>query len=503
MARGTDRDRFGISSRGGGKAGMAEALTPDICVVGGGPGGIAAALAAAAEGVPVVLVERAGMGGSDLASGTIPSKALVAAAGIYEALRLGPVFGVTAAPLQVNLGKVREHIEAVTGEVSAGVSAGRLTALGVTVIAGEARFRDRRTLSAGERLVRPRRVILAVGSQPSIPAVPGLDTVEYMTPADGGFDLSRKPAHLIILGADRHALELAQAHNRLGIDTTVVAEGPALADDDPELAALVVDRLRAEGIRVRLNVRITSVARRKGGIRFLVTGTDERDANAAGGEIAVDGSHLLVVAGRRPNVDDLGLAAAGIQYDGSGIAVDRQLRTTNRRVYAIGDAVAGPASAGRAEYQAGRAVNSILYRWPFPDDPGAVPAVAFTDPGLASVGLSEGEARRRHGDVRTLRFPFVENDRALIERLPAGAIKVVADRRGRILGAAIVGRDAAELIVPWSLAVANRLPLSAMAALVTPHPTRSGIARRVAALPEAGLTPGWRRRIIELLRKFG
>lgn len=483
---------------------MAEALTPDICVVGGGPGGIAAALAAAAEGVPVVLIERAGMGGSDLASGTIPSKALVAAAGIYEAHRLGPVFGVTAAPLQVNLGKVREHIEAVTGEVSARVSGERLTAFGVTVIAGAGRFTDRRTLKAGERIVRPRRVILAVGSQPAIPAIPGLDTVDYMTPADGGFDLSRRPAHLIVLGAGRHALELAQAHNRLGIDTTVVAEGPALPDDDPELAALVVDRLRAEGIRVRMNVRIASVARRKGGIRLLVAGTDERDAHAAGGdEIAVDGSHLLIVAGRRPNVDDLGLGAAGIQHDGSGIAVDRRLRTTNRRVYAIGDAVAGPASAARAEYQAGRVVKSILYRWPFPDDPGAVPAVAFTDPGLASVGLSESEARRRHGDIRTLRFPFVENDRALIERLPAGAIKVVADRRGRILGAAIVGRDAAELIVPWSLAVANRLPLSAMAALVTPHPTRSGIARRVAALPEAGLTPGWQRRIIELLRKFG
>jgi pyruvate/2-oxoglutarate dehydrogenase complex dihydrolipoamide dehydrogenase (E3) component/signal transduction histidine kinase len=441
MARGTDRDRFGIFSRGGGKAGMAEALTPDICVVGGGPGGIAAALAAAAEGVPVVLVERAGMGGSDLASGTIPSKALVAAAGIYEALRLGPVFGVTAAPLQVNLGKVREHIEAVTGEVSAGVSAERLTALGVTAIAGEARFRDRRTLSAGERLVRPRRVILAVGSQPSIPAVPGLDTVEYMTPADGGFDLSRRPAHLIILGADRHALELAQAHNRLGIDTTVVAEGPALADDDPELAALVVDRLRAEGIRVRLNLRIVSVARRKGGIRFLVVGADERDADAAAGEIAVDGSHLLVVAGRRPNVDDLGLGAAGIQYDGSGIAVDRQLRTTNRRVYAIGDAVAGPASAARAEYQAGRVVNSILYRWPFPDDPGAVPAVVFTDPGLASVGLSEergpATARRRPHAPLSVRRERSRPDRAATGRRdqgrggPAGPHPRRGDRRAR------------------------------------------------------------------------
>jgi pyruvate/2-oxoglutarate dehydrogenase complex dihydrolipoamide dehydrogenase (E3) component len=148
-------------------------------------------------------------------------------------------------------------------------------------------------------------------------------------------------------------------------------------------------------------------------------------------------------------------------------------------------------------------VNSILFRWPSPDDPAAVPAVAFTDPALASVGLSESEARRRHGRVRTLRFPFVENDRAEIERLPAGTIKVVATPRGRILGAAIVGRDAGELIAPWSLAIANRLPLSAMAALVAPSPTRSELSRRVAATSGAGLTPPWRRRIIELLRKFG
>ena len=475
---------------------MAEELTPDICVIGGGPGGIAAALAATAEGAPVVLVERGTAGGANLAYGSIPSKSLIAAASIYDALRAGPAFGVTGAPLQVNLGKVRDHIEAVQAAISPRVSAERLTALGVKVIAGKAWFTDRRTVAGGDYVIRARRFVLAVGAIPAIPQIPGLDTVEYTTVADA-FDLSRKPAHLLVLGAGRHALELAQAHNRLGIDATVVDEAPALPDDDPELAAIVVDRLRAEGVRVRAGVKILSVARRRGGIRFTV-------ADPAEGETAVDGSHLLVAAGRSPDVEGLGLAAAGIAHDKTGIVVDRRLRTTNRRVYAVGDAVAGPSLVARAEFQAARVVKSILFRRPQADDPRAVPSVTFTDPALASVGLSESEARARYKDVRTPRFPFVDNDLAEIEHVPAGMIKVVAASGGRILGAAIVGRDAGELIALWSLAIANRLPLSAMAALVAPYPTRSEIGRRVAAdLPDAGLTPPLRRRIIELLRRLG
>ena len=340
-----------------------------------------------------------------------------------------------------------------------------------------------------------------------MPAVPediaGLDGVDYMTVA-AAFDLGRKPAHLLVLGAGREGLELAQAYNRLGIDATVIDRGPALPDDDPELAAIVVDRLRAEGIRVRAGVEIVSVGRRRGGIRFTVS-------DPQGGEAAIDGSHLVVAAGRKPNVDDLDLAAAGIRHDASGIAVDRNLRTANRRVYALGDAVAGPAHAARARHQAAEVVRSILFRLPLRDGPGATPYVCFTDPAIASVGLGEAAARQRHGaGVRILRFPFIENDRAQIERQPAGMIKAIVDRRGRILGAAIVGRDAGEMIALWSLALSSRLTIADMAAFPAPWPTRAEISRRVAAAfaaaepgGSAGLTPTWRRRIIALLNKFG
>ena len=480
---------------------MAAELTPDICVIGGGPGGIAAALAAAGEGVSVVLVEKNRTGGNNLTSGTVPSKALLAAASIYETLRAAPGFGVTGAPLQVNLGKVRDHIVEATEAIARNVSTERLTAQGVKVIAGAARFANPELVVVDTTTIRARNIVLAVGSVPAVPGFPGLDAVESLTLAQG-FDLSRKPAHLLVLGANRYALEFAQACSRLGIDATVIDEALALPDDDPELAAIVVDRLRAEGTRVRAGVRVQTIARRRGGIRIALNDPNE-------GVINVDGSHLLVATGRMPDVEGLGLAAAGISHDLTGIIVDAGLRTSNRRVYAIGDAVAGPALAVRAEQQGAAVVNAILHGKRVRDDPAMIPAVAYTDPALASVGLIEDVARKRHRDIRILRFPFIENDRAHIERQPDGMIKVVTTMRRRILGASIVGRDAAELIAPWSLAVANRLGVGAMRAFLPPYPTRSAISHRVLeAFDENGptgrhLTPQWPGRIIDFFRKFG
>lgn len=474
---------------------MAEMLTPDICVVGGGPAGIALATRAALNAVPVVLVEKARTGGANLASGAIPSKALIVAADQYELLRRGPALGVTGAPLQVNFGKVSDHICSVGEAVAPHVSAERLAALGVRVIGAAARFLDRRTVIAGEFTIIARRFVLATGAIPSLPDIPGLADIDYMTP-ENAFDLTRKPGHLLVLGANSHALELAQAFNRLGVDTTVIDTLPALPDEDPELSGIVLDRLRAEGIRIRDRATIAGVARRRGGVRMTIIEAEE--------EVAVDGSHLLVAAGRAPNVANLGLEVAGIARDPDGVTVDRLLRTTNRRVYAIGDVIAGPPSASRGEYQAERVLHSILYRLPRRDRLSDVPVVTFTDPGLARIGLNEADARRREPKLRVLRFPFIDNDRAQAERMPTGIIKVLTNRRGDILGAAIVGHEAGEQIALWSLAVANGLDIDAMAGFMPPYPSRAEISRRVAeTFRGPGLTPHWRRRIIEFLRKFG
>lgn len=474
---------------------MAETLTPDICVVGGGPAGIALALRAAQEMVPLVLIEKDRLGGASLAYGSAPSKALIAAADQHDLLRRGPAFGVTGAPLQVNFAKVGDHIRSVGKALAPHVSRERLAALGVRVVSAPARFLDHRTAIAGEFTIIARRFVIAAGAVPAVPDIPGLVDIEYMTPATA-FDINRKPSHLLVLGAGAHALELAQAYNRLGVDTTVIDSNAALDDEDPELASVVLDRLRAEGVRIRDRVAISGFVRRRGAIRVTIV--------EAGAEVAVDGSHLLVATGRTPNVADLDLAAAGVAFDSAGITVDRVLRTTNRRIYAIGDVVSGPAVVARATCQAEQVLRSILYRLPTRSSVSGVPVVTFTDPNLARVGLSEAEARRRDESVRVLRFPFVENELAQAEHMPVGFIKVVVTRRGRVLGASVVGHDAGELIALWALAIANRLNVKVIARMTPPSPSRSAVSRSVAeTFEQAGLTHQLRRRIIDFLRKFG
>lgn len=475
---------------------MADSLKPDICVIGGGPGGIAVATAAANADVPVVLIEKGALGGASLTMAA-PTQALIAAAGHHETLRRAPAFGVTGAPLQVNLARVYDHINATRDAIAANMTAERLTALGVTVIKAEGRFTSPRTVMAGDTAIRARRFVIATGARPSLPDYPGLADIDFLT-LDTVFDSARKMTHLIVLGAGPRGLELAQAFNRLGVDSTVVDDGPALADEDPELASLVVDRLRAEGVRIRDRTRIVEFARRRGGVRVTLRDNDEADP------FAVDGTHLLVATGSEPNVESLGLDAADIAHDPSGIAVNRQLKTANRRTYAIGDVVAGPTTVSRAEHQADLVLKSILYRLPVRYDPTTAPRLVSTEPQIASVGLVESVARNTSLDVRVLRMPFAENDLSQARRDTDGMIKAIATGRGRILGAAAVGPDASEVIAAWSLAMANRLPLSAMRSLLAPYPSRSDLSRRVAASFDGpGLTPLRQRRIIEFLRNFG
>ena len=474
---------------------MSDERAPEICVIGGGPGGIALAVAAANQGLPVILIEKDELGGANLREGGIPSKALLAAAGLYESLRRGPAVGVTGAPLQVNFGKVQDHLRSVAEALAPNVSSERLGALGVTVVRSEARFVDRRTVLAGEATIRARTFVIATGSVPAPPSYTGIETVEALDIA-AALDVSGKPSHLIVLGASPRGLELAQAYNRLGVDASVIDAEAALPGEDPELVAPLLDRLRAEGIRVRDRAAVNGITRRKGGVRVTVTENGE--------EIAVDGSHLLVVPGRLPNVAGLGLDAAGVDHAPSGIVVDRTLRTTNKRVYAIGDAVAGMASANRAEHHAALVLRSIARRRHSGDAESAVPFVIFTDPQFARVGLSEEEARAKHRNLRILRVPFAENDLSQAERTTAGLIKVIATDRGRILGAGVVGHGAGEIIALWSLAIASGLGIDAIKTFPAPYPSRADISRRVAmAFDGYGRTPIRRTGLFSFLSRSG
>lgn len=476
---------------------MTQTLTPDICVIGAGSGGLTVAAAAAAFGVPVVLIEKGEMGGDCLNYGCVPSKAMLAAGKHAHAIRQAPQFGVMASPdFAVDTKKVNAHVRSVIGAIAPNDSEERFTALGVQVIRAPARFTARDTVIAGDHEIRARRFVVATGSSPLVPPIPGLNEVDYFT-NETLFDNTRKLSRLVIIGGGPIGLEMAQAHSRLGSDVVVLEAFKAMGKDDPELSALVLEKLRGEGIDIREGTKVTSVERRgKTGVRVHV----ETDTGTA----AIDGTHLLVAAGRAANVNDLGLQEAGIKFDRKGIEVDSRLRTSNKKVYAIGDCAGQLQFTHVAGYQAGLVVRSILFRLAAKPDNGIIPWVTYTDPELAHVGMDEQTAREKLGTIRVLRWPYHENDRAQAERKTDGLIKVIADKKGRIKGASIVGANAGELINLWALAVAKKMTLRDITAYVPPYPTMSEIGKRAAVSYYAPMTrKPFIRSVIGFLRKFG
>ena len=474
---------------------MAERLQPDICVIGAGSGGLSVAAAAAAFGVSVVLVEKNKMGGECLNTGCVPSKSLIAAAKHARAVAEARAFGVAAGPADIDFGKVHRHVHDVIAAIAPNDSKERFNGLGVRVIAGAARFKDRSTVAVGDEIeIAARRFVIATGSSPSLPPIAGLEAVPYLT-NETVFDLTTRPQHLIVIGAGAIGLELAQAFRRLGAAVTVLEAAQPLAREDGECAAIVLDALAREGVIVRSNV---TVARVEG------TGAKIKVVLAGDGEEAIEGSHLLIATGRRANTDGLALEQARIACDRNGIVVNKRLKTTNRRVYAIGDVAGRGQFTHLANYHAGLVIRNALFRLPVKVNADLVPRVTFTDPELAHVGLTEAQARARGLSIRLLRWPYHENDRAQTERETVGHITVVTDGRGNIRGAPIVGAGAGELITTWTLAIDRGLPIRALAGIIVPYPTLAEIGKRAAITYfTPSLTNVWVRRIIALLRRFG
>lgn len=475
---------------------MVELLNPDICVIGGGSGGLSVAAAAAAFGVRVVLVEKDRMGGDCLNYGCVPSKALIAAARQAQTMRDGAALGIGAVEPTVDFQAVHRHVHDVIAAIAPNDSTERFTALGVHVIKADARFRNRRTLIAGETEIRARRFVIATGSSPLIPSIPGLDTVACLT-NETIFELRQLPGHLIVIGGGPAGVELAQAYRRLGAAVTVIEARSALGKEDPELAAVVLSQLRNEGVDIFENASITKVEQR-GDTGMRVHFATEADTRT------VDGTHLLVTAGRRANIAGLDLERAGIAGDQNGLKLGKGLRTTNRRVYAIGDVAGSMQFTHVANYHASLVVRAILFRLPARENRRIIPRVTFTDPELAHIGLSEDDARKQRLPVRVLRWPYAENDRALAERRTQGHIKLITSRRGRILGVSIVGTNAGELINAWSLALSKNLKTSDIARFIVPYPTMGEVGKRAAITYFIPTTRGKTiRRLIRFLRLFG
>ena len=471
---------------------MTRSMAPDLCVIGAGSGGLAVAAGAAQMGAEVVLVERAAMGGDCLNFGCVPSKSLLAAARIADLWRHGTALGIAYARPHIDFAAVADSVQRVIAEIAPNDSVERFEGLGVRVLRAEARFTSPRTVRAGDVEIRPRRFVIATGSQPAIPPIRGLDEVRYLT-NESIFANRQLPEHLIVIGGGPIGIEMAQAHRRLGARVTVLDVGPLLPRDDPELSAVLAERLWSEGIVGRPGVEIAEVERAGQVIRVRLESGEQ-----------ISGSHLLIAAGRRPTVEALDLAAAGIASTAKGITVDARLRTTNRRVFAIGDVAGGPQFTHVALYHAGIVIWNALFRIPAKVDYRALPWVTYTDPELAQVGLTEAEARAIERASRVLRWRFVENDRAQTERETEGMVKVVTRANGRILGTSILGAGAGDLILPWALAISQKLKIGALANLIVPYPTRGEASKRAAgSYYTPTLFSARTRRLVRLLARLG
>lgn len=474
---------------------MTELLTPDLCVIGGGSGGLSVAAGAAAFGIPVVLIERDKMGGDCLNSGCVPSKALLAAAKRAHLMRDTAKFGIRPAEPDIDHKQVAEHVHGVIAAIAPNDSEERFNGLGVDIIKAEARFLDRHTVVAGNYQIKARRYVIATGSSPHVPPIPGLDRVPYFT-NETIFDNKRRFAHLLVIGGGPVGLELAQAHRRLGSEVTVIEAEQALGRDDQELARHAVKRLKDEGIRILENARVERVEPFGSNIQLVFA--------TQGKSYAIEGTHLLLAVGRTPALSSLNLDAAGIRYNAHGIIVSKGLKTSNKRVYAIGDATGAMNFTHVANYHASIVIKNALFRLPAKANHMTVPWVTFTDPEVAHVGMTEEEARNKYGKLQILRWPYSENDRAHAERETHGFLKVIATPRGKILGAGMVGAHAGELIQMWSLAMQKNIPMRAMASFVSPYPTLAEMNKRAAMSSFATLPQNiFLRRLIGWLAKLG
>ncbi len=445
-----------------------ERIKTDILVIGAGSGGLSVAAGAVQMGASVVLLEDHKMGGDCLNYGCVPSKALIASGKAAWGMSHANVYGIADVTPQVDYAAAKDHVQGVIDEIAPIDSQERFEELGVRVIREKGRFISKTEVQAGEHIITARRVVLATGSSPLVPPIPGLNDVPYLT-NETLWELREQPDHLLIIGGGPIGMEMAQAHRRLGSKVSVIEGAKALGKDDPEMSDIVLQRLREEGVEIAEDAKAKAVRGEAGAIEVEVEdGTIFR------------GSHLLIAVGRKANTGSLDLDKAGIKTTKTGIEVDAGLRTTNKAVYAIGDVAGGLQFTHVAGYHAGIVIRSALFGIPAKASTAHLPHVTYTNPELAQVGLTEAQAKKEHGiNLEVVRFQYSHNDRAVAERKTTGLIKVMVVK-GRPVGASIAGYQAGELISLWALVLANKLKMKHVANMVAPYPTIGEVNKRAA-----------------------
>ena len=465
----------------------------DLCIIGAGSGGLSIAAGAAQLGRSVVLYEADKMGGDCLNFGCVPSKAMIAAGKHAHAFSTGKPFGIGTAKPKVDFEAVKAHVKGVIETIAPMDSQERFERMGCTVIRERASFKDGRTVQSATTQTRAKRIVIATGSRASAPPIPGLKDTPYVTNEDV-FDLDHLPTHLLIIGSGPIGLELGQTFRRLGSEVDIIDIAAPLMRSEPDHARVLIEALKDEGVNFHAPVNTKSIRKTETGVAV-----DLED-----GQI-LEGSHLLVAAGRRPVTDGLNLEAARVKTERGAVVTDKTLRTSNKRIYAVGDVSGRGGLTHAAGYHASVIIRNF-YFVPFfkaSAETNAMPASIYTSPELASIGMTERAAKSKYQSVRTIHWGFEENDRAIAERSTRGSVKIIARANGRILGASIVGEGAGDLIQMVGLAMANKMKIIALTKMISPYPTRGEAVKRAASsfYTEAVFSPK-AKKLSALMAKF-
>jgi len=474
---------------------VAGAAEFDVVAIGGGTAGLVTAAGVAGLGGRAALIERDRLGGDCLWTGCVPSKALIASARSAHGFRVADAFGIAGVEPAVDGGAVMAGVRAVRDRIAPHDDPERFRAMGVDVLEGTARFVSPHEVEVDGRRIRGRRFVIATGTRAAVPPIPGLADAGCFTHAEA-FERGDLPMSLAVIGGGPIGIELAQAYRRLGAEVTVIEMlDRILPREEPELSGLLRRLLEGEGIRILTGRRVTAVGREGGTARLSLEGDPPAGVQAA---------EILVATGRLPNTEALGLDAAGVSTEAGWVTVDSKLRTSRRHIFGAGDVIGGPLFTHVADHEARTVVQNALLPVRAKIRYDVVPWVTYTDPELAHVGLTEAEARERHGDRVTVHlYDLAGLDRAIADRAAAGLVKIVAGSGGRILGGHVLAPGAGTMISEISLAMRAGVGLGGLSSLVHPYPTMSEAIRRTADGYRRSLLTGWRKSALDAAIRLG
>ncbi len=445
----------------------------DMIAIGAGAGGFVSSKVAAGFGKKVAMIEKNKLGGECTNAGCIPSKALLKAAAVAHQAKNLRTYGLEATGNGVSARNVMQYVRGAVKKVYDSHPTSVFEKAGITVLFGAPRFLDQHRIELNGKTLSSKYFMLCTGSSASVPPIEGLSSVPYFT-NENIFSIETLPASLLVLGGGPIGIELASAFNRLGVSTTVVEMmDRVLPRDEPELVDMLVRHLLSEGLRILTGAKAIRVVQKDSAIVLTVEKgrqTEELHAEA-----------ILVATGRRPNVEGLDLEKAGVQYGPKGIKTDEHLRTTAPNIYACGDVVGPFQFSHMTEYQAVTATRNMLLPFKKKVNYTTVAWCTFTDPELAHVGMTEGEARKLHGDaVRVYRMGYGDMDRGRTDATEAGTAKYLVGPKGKLLGAHILGERAGDIIHEAQLLRHLDLPFSAIASMIHIYPTYTDVVRQPA-----------------------